>query len=113
MKKYEIYTTETEPYSPWQNNAERENKIVKKLGRYFMQSTDTPIFLWPLAYTFAAEIRSRLLQINQECKEEHHSRILMIMPQIFQNIHHFHGTSGSGFGNLLWCSLNNWVNGVG
>ena len=60
MKKYEIYTTETEPYSPWQNNAERENKIVKKLGRYFMQSIDTPIALWPLAYTFAAEIRSRL-----------------------------------------------------
>ena len=26
VKKYEIYTTETEPYYPWQNNAEREEK---------------------------------------------------------------------------------------
>ena len=33
---------------------------MKKLDRYFMQSTDTPIVLWPLVYNFAAEIRSRL-----------------------------------------------------
>ena len=44
-RKYEIHTSETEPYSPWQNHAERENKIIKKLGRYFMQSTNTPIVL--------------------------------------------------------------------
>ena len=68
MKRYEIYTTETEPYSPWQNNAERENKIVKKLDRYFMQSTDTHIVSWPLAYTFTAEIRSQIAWTSkQEC----------------------------------------------
>ena len=33
---------------------------MKKLDRYFMQSTDTSIVLWPLVYTFAAETRSRL-----------------------------------------------------
>ena len=49
-----------EPYSPWRNNAERENKIVKKLGCYFMQSTNTHIVLWSLAYTFVAEIRYRI-----------------------------------------------------
>ena len=49
-----------EPYSPWRNNAERENKIVKKLGCYFMQSTNTYSVLWSLAYTFVAEIRYRI-----------------------------------------------------
>ena len=58
IKKYEIRTTQTEPYSPWQNDAERANKIVKKLGRFLMQSSNTPIRLWSYAYMFAAAIRS-------------------------------------------------------
>ena len=33
---------------------------MKKLGRYFIQSTDTPIVLWSLAYTFVAEIRYQI-----------------------------------------------------
>ena len=57
-RKYEIHTSETEPYSPWQNHAERENKIIKKLGRYFMQSTNTPIVLWSFAFVFAAIVRT-------------------------------------------------------
>ena len=57
-KKYEIRTTQTEPYSPWQNEAERANKIVKKLGRFLMQASNTPIRLWSYAYMFAATIRS-------------------------------------------------------
>ena len=47
VRKYEIYTTETQPYSPWQKSTERESKIMKKLGRYFMQSTDTHIVYGP------------------------------------------------------------------
>ena len=58
LKKYEIQTTETEPYSPWQNEAERANMTVKKFGRYLMQSTNSPIVLWPYAYVLAANIRS-------------------------------------------------------
>ena len=46
LRKYEIYTTGTEPYSPWQNHAERENKVIKKMGRYILQATNTPIVLW-------------------------------------------------------------------
>ena len=37
-----------------------KTKIVKKHGRCFMQSTDTPIVLWPLAYTFSGDIQSRI-----------------------------------------------------
>ena len=39
LNKYEVYTTVTEPYSPWQNDAERKIKAVKVLGRYLMQTT--------------------------------------------------------------------------
>ena len=57
LRKYEIYTTETEPYSPWQNHAERENKVIKKMGRYILQATNTPIVLWSYAFVFVAMIR--------------------------------------------------------
>ena len=42
-KKYEIRTTQTEPYSSWKNEAERANKIVKKLGGFLMQASNTPL----------------------------------------------------------------------
>ena len=31
---------------------------VKKFGRYLMQSTNSPIVLWPYAYVLAANMRS-------------------------------------------------------
>ena len=55
-KKYEIRTTQIKPYLPWQNEAERANKIVKKLGRFLMQESNSPIRLWSYAYMFAAAI---------------------------------------------------------
>ena len=36
LKKYEVHSIVTEPYSPWQNDAERMIKSVKMLGRYLM-----------------------------------------------------------------------------
>ena len=59
LNKYEVRSTVTEPYSPWQNDAERKIKAVKVLGRYFMQSTNTPIRLWDYAYQYAANVISR------------------------------------------------------
>ena len=59
LNKYEVHSTVTEPYSPWQNDAERKIKAVKVLGRYLMQTTNTPIRLWDYAYKYAADILSR------------------------------------------------------
>lgn len=59
LNKYEVHSTVTEPYSPWQNDAERKIKSVKILGRYLMQTTNTPIRLWDYAYRYAADIISR------------------------------------------------------
>ena len=59
LNKYEVYNTVTEPYSPWQNDAERKIKDVKVLGRYLMQTSNTPIRLWDYAYIHAANILSR------------------------------------------------------
>ena len=58
LNKYEVYQTTTEPHSPWQNDAERKIGMVKRLGRYFMQSTQSPIRIWDYAYVFAANIIS-------------------------------------------------------
>ena len=58
MKKYEVHHSSTEPYSPWQNDAERKIAKIKRLGRYLMQSTNTPIRLWDMAYIHAAAITS-------------------------------------------------------
>ena len=58
LNKYEVHLTVTEPYSPWQNDAERKIRSVKLLGRYLMQTTNTPIRLWDYAYQHAANIIS-------------------------------------------------------
>ena len=60
VKRYEIRTTMSEPYSPWQNDAEREIKLNKLLTRYLMQSTNTPIRLWNFCSIHASEIRTIL-----------------------------------------------------
>ena len=58
MKKYEVHHSSTEPYSPWQNDAERKIGKIKHLGRCLMQSTNTPIRLWDMAYLRATAITS-------------------------------------------------------
>jgi hypothetical protein len=58
LNKYEVYLTTNEPYSPWQNDAERKIGLVKRLGRYFMQSTQCPIRIWDYAYVYSANINS-------------------------------------------------------
>lgn len=58
LKKYEVHYSSTEPYSPWQNDAERKIGKIKRLGRYLMQSTNTPIRLWDMAYLYASAIIS-------------------------------------------------------
>ena len=56
MKKYEVHYSSTEPHSPWQNDAERKIAKIKRLGRYLIQSTNTPIRHWDLGYIHAAAI---------------------------------------------------------
>ena len=58
MRKYKVHHSSSEPHSPWQNDAERKIGKIKLLGRYLMQSTNTPIRLWDMAYMHAAAITS-------------------------------------------------------
>ena len=45
FQKHEVHLSATESQSPWQNDTERQIKIIKIIGRYLMQSTTTPIIL--------------------------------------------------------------------
>ena len=55
--KHQIYRTWTEPYSPWQNLAERAGGIVKCRTRDMMRRTNTPIVLWDYCIEYNAELR--------------------------------------------------------
>ena len=58
MNRYEIYSTFSEPYSYWQNEAERSIRIIKSRARYFMQETNTPLRLWDYAFKYVSELAS-------------------------------------------------------
>jgi hypothetical protein len=54
--KYHIKTSETEPYSPWQNRAESGIRELKCHTRRIMQRTNTPTSLWNYACLYVARI---------------------------------------------------------
>ncbi|MGH7974084.1 MAG: hypothetical protein ACREBR_01060, partial [bacterium] len=58
-RRYCIKQTATEPYTPWQNKAEREIQESKKTHRRLMNSYQVPQQLWDYCVKFAAELRSK------------------------------------------------------
>ena len=58
MRKYEIYNTMSEPYSPWQNRAEKAIDLIKSRVRRIMRATNTPISLIEYAMRYVANIRN-------------------------------------------------------
>ena len=58
IRKYEIYSTMNEPYSPWQDLAERIIGIVKSKVRQIMRQTNTPIRLVDYAMSYVCDIRN-------------------------------------------------------
>jgi len=63
VKKYHIKTSETEPYSPWQNWAESGTRELKRHTCQIMQRTNTPTSLWDYACLYVARIRN--MTVNQ------------------------------------------------
>ena len=58
MRKYEIYHTMSEPYSPWQNLAENAIGVIKSKVRRIMRETNTPFRLIDYVFAYACEIRN-------------------------------------------------------
>ena len=55
LRKFGIWSTFTEPRSPWQNRAEFAIGEVKRHARRLMQKTLTPIRLWCFCYEYTAD----------------------------------------------------------
>jgi hypothetical protein len=49
IDKYQIQDKRTEPYSPWQNRAEREIRELKKATRWILHSSKAPPRMWCFA----------------------------------------------------------------
>ena len=57
-QKHAIHRTWNEPYSPWQNLAEKAGGIIKSRCRDMMRRTNTPIVLWDYCVEYNAELRT-------------------------------------------------------
>jgi hypothetical protein len=57
IDKYRIQDKCTEPYSPWQNRAEREIRELKKATRQILHSSKAPPRVWCFALEWVTEIR--------------------------------------------------------
>ena len=60
LRRFGIFATYTEPYSPWQNRAEPAIGEVKKYARLLMQKTGTPIRLWCFCYEYSSNVLTLL-----------------------------------------------------
>ena len=67
-KHHKIRQTTTEPHTPWQNPAELNTGILRRISRRIMSSTNTPIRLWDYAYEYAAELRCLTVTRNRHLK---------------------------------------------
>ena len=63
-QKHAIYRTWDEPYSPWQNLAEKAGGIIKAHCRDMMRRTNTPVVLWDYCVEYNAELRSMTASNN-------------------------------------------------
>lgn len=63
-QKHAIYRTWNEPYSPWQNLAEKAGGIIKARCRDMMRRTNTPIVLWDYCVEYNAELRTMTASNN-------------------------------------------------
>jgi hypothetical protein len=63
VKQYHIKTSETEPYSPWQNRAESGIRELKQHTGLIMQHHQSPTALWGYACLYVARIRN--MTVNQ------------------------------------------------
>ena len=57
-QRHSIYRTWNEPYSPWQNLAEKAGGIIKARSRDMMRRTNTPLVLWDYCVEYNAELRT-------------------------------------------------------
>ena len=57
-RKFDIYQTTTEPYSPWQNRAKSGIREVKSYASKLMERHQVPLRLWCFTYEYTAEILS-------------------------------------------------------
>ena len=57
-RRRNIHMQMTEPYSPWQNHAERVGGIIKRKVKRLMRSTNTPVRLWDYCWDYACGITS-------------------------------------------------------
>ncbi|MGH3056569.1 MAG: hypothetical protein ACRDL7_16465, partial [Gaiellaceae bacterium] len=53
-----ITTTTTEPYSPWQNRAEREIKEAKRHANFIMDEANVPRKLWDYPVEYVCDLRN-------------------------------------------------------
>ena len=58
VRKFGIWSSFTEPLSPWQNRAEYAIGEVKRHARMLMQKTLTAVRLWCFCYEYVADILS-------------------------------------------------------
>ena len=63
-QKHAIYRTWNEPYSPWQNLAEKAGGIIKARCRDMMRRTNTPVVLWDYCVEYNAELRTMTASNN-------------------------------------------------
>ena len=68
LAKFGIFSTYTEPHSPWQNRAEPAIGEIKSYARRLMTSTRTPLRLWCFCYEYAADVLSLLATGRFELK---------------------------------------------
>ena len=65
-QKHSIYRTWSEPYSPWQNLAEKAGGIIKSRCRDMMRRTNTPVVLWDYCIEYNSDLRSLTASNNVE-----------------------------------------------
>jgi hypothetical protein len=77
LKKYRIQDKHTEPYSPWQNRANREIRELKKATRQILHSSVAPPRTWCFALEWATEIRRQTVHdiaaLNERTPFEHYT----------------------------------------
>ena len=60
VRYLKVKLRQTEPYSPWQNDAERKIGEVKKRWRHHMITKKVPRRLWDYGLVYEGEIMSRM-----------------------------------------------------